>query len=66
MLVVQVQIMRVYPDELTVVFFYNLCVSLMAAVVGIFAEPNPSAWKIGPSTALSSIICSVRFPKTNT
>lgn len=53
--------MKVYPDELTVVFFYNLCVSLLAAVVGIFTEPNPSAWKIQPGTALASIVCSVRF-----
>ncbi|XP_028778631.1 WAT1-related protein At3g28050-like [Neltuma alba] len=59
--IVQVQIMRVYPDELTVVFFYNLCVSIMAAVVGIFTEPNPDAWKIGPSTALASILCSGIF-----
>ncbi|XP_054800707.1 WAT1-related protein At3g28050-like [Prosopis cineraria] len=59
--IVQVQIMKVYPDELTVVFFYNLCVSIMAAIVGIFAEPNPSAWKIGPGTALASILCSGIF-----
>lgn len=58
--ILQVQIMKVYPDELTVVFFYNLCVSIMAAFVGIFTEPNPSAWKIQSHTALASIVCSVR------
>ncbi|RDY11922.1 WAT1-related protein [Mucuna pruriens] len=53
--IVQVQIMKVYPDELTVIFFYNLCVSIMAAIVGIFTETNASAWKIGLDTALASV-----------
>ena len=52
--------MKEYPDELTVVFFYNLSVSIMAAIVGVFMERNPSAWKIGPNIALASVICSVR------
>lgn len=60
LLILQVQIMKVYPDELTVIFFYTLCVSIMAAIVGIFTETNPSAWKIGLDTALASIVCSVR------
>ncbi|KAK7339422.1 hypothetical protein VNO77_20087 [Canavalia gladiata] len=59
--IVQVQIMKVYPNELTVVFFYNLCVSIMAAIVGIFTERNARAWKIGVDTALASIICSGIF-----
>ncbi|XP_027351463.1 WAT1-related protein At3g28050-like [Abrus precatorius] len=59
--IVQVQIMKVYPDELTVVFFYNLCVSMMAAIVGIFTETNANAWKIRPDAALASIVCSGIF-----
>ncbi|XP_061364819.1 WAT1-related protein At3g28050-like [Gastrolobium bilobum] len=59
--IVQVQIMKVYPDELTVVFFYNLCVSIMAAIVGLITEKNASAWKIGLDTALVSIVCSGIF-----
>ncbi|KAI4352702.1 hypothetical protein L6164_006926 [Bauhinia variegata] len=59
--IVQVQIMKVYPDEVTVVFFYNLSVSIMSAVVGLFTEPNASAWKIRPDTALASILCSGIF-----
>ncbi|XP_057721181.1 WAT1-related protein At3g28050-like isoform X1 [Arachis stenosperma] len=59
--IVQVQIMKVYPAELTVVFYYNLCVSIMAAIVGIFTETNPGAWKIGVDTALASVLCSGIF-----
>ncbi|KAK7395693.1 hypothetical protein VNO78_16259 [Psophocarpus tetragonolobus] len=59
--IVQVQIMKVYPNELTVIFFYNLCVSIMAAIVGIFTETNASAWKIGLDTSLASILFSGIF-----
>ncbi|KAG5527302.1 hypothetical protein RHGRI_028260 [Rhododendron griersonianum] len=59
--IVQTQIMKEYPAELTVVFFYNLCVSVLAAIVGIFAEPNASAWRIKADIGLVSIICSGIF-----
>lgn len=51
--------MKVYPDELTVIFYYNLSVSIIAAIVGVISEPNASAWKIGLDTSLTSILCSV-------
>ncbi|KAJ0632118.1 putative EamA domain-containing protein [Helianthus annuus] len=50
--------MKEYPAELTVVFFYNLIVSLLAAIVGAFTEPDSSAWRIKPDIALASILCS--------
>ncbi|KAK9052424.1 hypothetical protein SSX86_029053 [Deinandra increscens subsp. villosa] len=56
--IVQTQIMKEYPAELTVVFFYNLIVSLLAAIVGAFSEPDSSAWRIKPDIALASILCS--------
>ncbi|WJX81373.1 hypothetical protein P8452_64263 [Trifolium repens] len=59
--IVQVQIMKVYPDEITVIFYYNLCVSIIAAIVGVISEPNASAWKIGLDTSLASILCSGIF-----
>ncbi|KAE9605015.1 hypothetical protein Lal_00036932 [Lupinus albus] len=59
--IVQVQIMKVYPNELTVIFFYNLCVSIMASIVAIFTEKNSSVWKIGLDTSLASILCSGIF-----
>lgn len=59
--IVQAQIMKEYPAEIIVVFFYNLFVSILAAFVAIFMEPNLSRWKIRPDTALASIICSGIF-----
>jgi hypothetical protein len=52
--------MKEYPNELTVIFFYNLSVSLIAAVVGLITERNSSAWILGPNIALVSVVCSVR------
>lgn len=56
----QTQIMKEYPAEMTVVFFYNLSVSSIAAVVGLITERDPNAWKVKPNIALASILCSVR------
>lgn len=59
--IVQAQIMKEYPAELTVVFFYNLCVSILAAIFCLITEPNLSAWTIRPGIALASILCSGIF-----
>ncbi|XP_027152926.1 WAT1-related protein At3g28050-like isoform X3 [Coffea eugenioides] len=59
--IVQAQIMKEYPAEITVVFFYNLFVSILAAFAGIFMEPDLSRWKIRPNMALASIVCSGIF-----
>ncbi|XP_071694655.1 WAT1-related protein At3g28050-like [Rutidosis leptorrhynchoides] len=53
--------MKEYPSKLTVVFFYSLIVSILAAIVEAFIEPNSSAWKIKPDIALVSILCSGVF-----
>lgn len=54
--------MKEYPDELTVVFFYNVTATIVATTVGLFTEPNASAWKIRLDMSLLSIVCSVRYP----
>ncbi|KAF5746860.1 WAT1-related protein [Tripterygium wilfordii] len=59
--IVQAQIMKEYPAELTVVFFYNLCVSIVAAIVSLVTEGTSSAWRVEPNVALASIICSGLF-----
>lgn len=58
--VLQAQIMKEYPNELTVIFFYNLTVSIIAAVVGLITEKNSNAWRLRPNIALVSVVCSVR------
>lgn len=56
--IVQTWIMKEYPAEVTVVFFYNLCVSILAGIVGFFSEPDSNKWIIKPDIALASILCS--------
>lgn len=55
--------MKEYPEEATVVFFYNLTVAIIAAFVGLILEKDPSAWILRQNTALASILCSVRTNK---
>ncbi|GMY13446.1 WAT1-related protein At3g28050-like [Fagus crenata] len=59
--IVQAQIMKEYPNELTVIFFYNLSVSIIAAIVGLSTEKNSSAWRLRPDIALVSVVCSGLF-----
>lgn len=56
----QTQIMKEYPAELTVVFYYNLSVSIIGAIVALITEGTSSAWLVRPNIALASILCSVR------
>ncbi|CAN1725886.1 WAT1-related protein At3g28050 [Linum perenne] len=58
-ILVPTQIMKEYPAELTVVFFYNLVVSIVAAVVALITEgTSSSAWILRPNVALASVFCS--------
>ncbi|CAA0820210.1 WAT1-related protein [Striga hermonthica] len=59
--IIQAHIMKEYPAELTIVFFYTSCVSILAAIVGLFAEPDSNKWKIRPNVALVSVLCSGLF-----
>ncbi|KAJ9683477.1 hypothetical protein PVL29_019170 [Vitis rotundifolia] len=59
--IVQAHIIKEYPSEPTVVFFYNFFVSLLAAIVSLVTEPNSSVWIVRPRIALVSIVCSGIF-----
>ncbi|XP_011045220.1 PREDICTED: WAT1-related protein At3g28050-like isoform X1 [Populus euphratica] len=59
--ILQTQIMKEYPAELTVVFFYNLTVSIIGAIVALITEGTSSAWLVRPNIALASILCSGLF-----
>ncbi|KAG7033134.1 WAT1-related protein, partial [Cucurbita argyrosperma subsp. argyrosperma] len=55
------KIMKEYPEEATVIFFYNITVAFIAAVVGVILETDPSAWILRQNTALASVLCSGLF-----
>ncbi|KZV57709.1 hypothetical protein F511_03169 [Dorcoceras hygrometricum] len=59
--IVMTQILKEYPAELTLVFAYTLCVSILGGIVGFFVEPDSSKWRITPSVALASFLCSGIF-----
>ncbi|KAG5129549.1 hypothetical protein GLYMA_13G071300v4 [Glycine max] len=61
--VYQVEILKEFPDELTMVFFYNLCAAIVASIIGLLGEKNSSAWKIRPDISLISIVCTGIFNK---
>ncbi|KAL2335625.1 hypothetical protein Fmac_016838 [Flemingia macrophylla] len=61
--VYQVEILKEFPDELTMVFFYNLFAAIVASVVGLVGEKNSSAWKIRLDISLISIVCTAIFNK---
>lgn len=55
--------MKEYPEEATVIFFYNLTVAFIAAIVGVILEKDPNAWILRQNIALASVLCSVRTKK---
>ncbi|KAI6670210.1 hypothetical protein NL676_005095, partial [Syzygium grande] len=54
------QIMKEYPAEMTVIFFYNGVVSFLTAIVCLVMEYNMNAWRV-QGRGLASVICSGLF-----
>ncbi|KAF8009866.1 hypothetical protein BT93_J0754 [Corymbia citriodora subsp. variegata] len=54
------QIMKEYPAEMTVIFFYNVVVSFMTAIFCLATEHDINAWKV-QGIGLASVICSGLF-----
>ncbi|KAA8530263.1 hypothetical protein F0562_004972 [Nyssa sinensis] len=59
--IVQAHIIKTYPAELVVVFFYNLCATIISASVCLIAEKNSSAWSVSVGIALAAILYSGLF-----
>ena len=53
--------MEVYPQEITVVFLYSLCGTLISAPVCMFAEKNLTSFLLKPDVSLVSIMYTVRI-----
>lgn len=62
----QTQVMKIYPAELTVVFLYNLCATIISAPVCLLAEANLSSWRLRPDITLVAIIYSVSVKEIGT
>ncbi|CAN6831181.1 unnamed protein product [Brassica oleracea] len=59
--IVQTLVMEVYPEEITVVFFYNLFATLVSAPICLLAERNLTSWVLKPDITLAAIIYSGVF-----
>ncbi|KAL0737046.1 hypothetical protein Bca4012_013256 [Brassica carinata] len=55
-LIIQTRIMEVYPQEITVVFLYSLCGTLISAPVCMFAEKDLTSFLLKPDVSLVSIM----------
>ncbi|XP_017974196.1 PREDICTED: WAT1-related protein At5g40230 isoform X2 [Theobroma cacao] len=54
----QTQAMKICPAELIVVFFHDLCGTIISAPVCLLAESNLSAWRLRPSIAKVAVVYS--------
>ncbi|XWS30341.1 hypothetical protein CRYUN_Cryun24cG0108800 [Craigia yunnanensis] len=57
----QSQVMKIYPEEIVVIFFYNLSVALISLPICLLAEPNLSSWRLTPSIAVVAVLYSGLF-----
>ncbi|XVF16467.1 hypothetical protein REPUB_Repub10bG0033300 [Reevesia pubescens] len=54
--IIQSQVMKIYPEEMIVIFFYNLCLAILSVPVCLLAESNMSPWRLRPSIVAASIL----------
>ncbi|ESQ46982.1 hypothetical protein EUTSA_v10027813mg [Eutrema salsugineum] len=54
--ILQTQVMAVYPEEITVVFLYSLCATLISAPVCLLAEKDLTSFLLKPSVSLASVM----------
>ncbi|XWS40777.1 hypothetical protein CRYUN_Cryun17cG0024600 [Craigia yunnanensis] len=59
--IIQSQVMKIYPEEIVVNFFYNFSVAFISLPVCLLAEPNLSSWRLTPSIAVVSVLYSGLF-----
>ncbi|KAG2308004.1 hypothetical protein Bca52824_027752 [Brassica carinata] len=59
--IIQTQVMETYPEEIRVVFLYNLFATLISAPVCLFLESNLTSWVLKPDISLAAIVYSGFF-----
>nr|KYP50527.1 hypothetical protein KK1_027683 [Cajanus cajan] len=57
----RVDILKVFPDEVTLIFFCTRTATVIYTLVALFVVPNASAWKIGLEISLVFIVWSGTF-----
>ncbi|XP_012092057.1 WAT1-related protein At3g28050 isoform X2 [Jatropha curcas] len=59
--IIQAFILKKYPAELIVVFFYCFFVTIQSAIVCLIIERDPSAWSLRPNIRLVAVLYSGVF-----
>ncbi|CAH8300454.1 unnamed protein product [Eruca vesicaria subsp. sativa] len=59
--IIQTMVMEVYPEEITVVFYFKLCATLISAPVCLLAERNLAPWVLKPHITFAAIVYSGVF-----
>ncbi|KAG2308003.1 hypothetical protein Bca4012_083047 [Brassica carinata] len=59
--ILQTRVMETYPEEIRVVFFYNVFATLISAPVCLFLESNLTSWVLKPDISLAAIVYSGFF-----
>ncbi|KAL5762003.1 hypothetical protein ACOSP7_018267 [Xanthoceras sorbifolium] len=60
-LIVQASILKIFPAELIVVFFYTFFVAIQSAILCLVVERNPGAWSLKPNIRLIAVLYSAIF-----
>ncbi|KAJ9187993.1 hypothetical protein P3X46_003395 [Hevea brasiliensis] len=58
-IIIQALILKKYPAELIVVFFYCFFVTILSAIVCLVVERDPFAWSLKPNMRLAAVLYSV-------
>ncbi|GMI99159.1 Usually multiple acids move in and out Transporters 40 [Hibiscus trionum] len=59
--IIQSQIMKIYPEEITVNFFCNLFGTIISLPICLLGEPNLSSWRLSSSVAVVTVLYSGLF-----
>ncbi|CAL5186170.1 unnamed protein product [Lathyrus oleraceus] len=61
--ILQVHILKEFPDELSLVLLYSISATIISTFVALLSVPNASAWKIGLNLSLICIVSTGIFGK---
>ncbi|XP_010435922.1 PREDICTED: WAT1-related protein At5g40230-like isoform X1 [Camelina sativa] len=56
--ILQTRVMELYPEEITVVFLYTLCATLISAPVCLFVEKDLTSFMLKPGLSLAAVMYS--------
>ncbi|KAK8711058.1 hypothetical protein V6N13_146360 [Hibiscus sabdariffa] len=54
--IIQAQVMKIYPEEIVVNFFYYLLAALICLPISLIAEPQMSGWRLTSSVSVAAVL----------